>query len=428
MEVCYLGEDLPSAEGPFLIEEHRLLTSIALRVGNVIERLQVEEEKGELQAHLHQAQKMEAIGVLAGGIAHDFNNILAIVLGFSEMALDDAQPDSQSAKDFAMVVAAAHRAKDLVAQILAFSRQSSVECMLLRVQPLVKESLKMLRASLPSTITIKENIFPQCGAILADPTQVHQIVMNLCTNAFHAMEHSGGTLSVGLKPRVFDQQLVFAGQQLTAGEYVELTVSDTGCGIEPEIMAKIFDPYFTTKEVGKGTGMGLSISQGIIRSYGGIITLESTLGQGTTFRVLFPVIHEEIKAVAEEEAPARGSEHILLVDDEEAVCAMGKAVLGRLGYIVTTHSRSNEALAAFAENPARFDLVISDQTMPGLTGIELARQLLAIRPELPIILCTGFSNQIDEASAKVIGIRELAVKPINLVTFGNLVRKVLDGG
>ncbi|MBI5556595.1 MAG: response regulator [Deltaproteobacteria bacterium] len=416
------------ARPPFITEvaKKRLKVSAGL-IGTLVERKQAEDEKEKLQAQLNQAQKMEAIGVLAGGIAHDFNNILAAIMGYTEISREDADPDSQLAQDLNKVLTSAHRAKDLVNQILAFSRETDVERIPIKIQPLVKESLKMLRASIPTTITIREDIYPRCGAVLANPTQIHQIVMNLCTNAFHAMEQTGGVLSVEVKMAHLDSSEPLEARQLNPGDYVELTVRDTGTGIGPDIIEKIFDPYFTTKEIGRGTGLGLSISHGIIKSYGGAITVESTPGQGTTFHVYFPVVQDEAKVSEEIQGAPRGRERILFVDDEELLVRMCKKMLERLGYTVTAHSSSIEALAAFSNAPAQFDLVITDQTMPELTGVELTRRLLRIRPDLPVILCTGFSNLISEESAKAIGIREFALKPLSMSSLALLVRKLLDG-
>ena len=403
-------------------------------IADITERQQAEKERKRLQAQLNQAQKMEAIGILAGGIAHDFNNILAAIMGFTELARQDAPPASHFAKDLDHVLTATHRAKDLVKQILAFSRQSNTDRMPIKIQVLVKESLKLIRASLPSTIAIIEDINPQYSTILADPTQIHQVVMNLCTNAFHAMEKTGGELSVTLKTIVIEHSApIIESQKISPGEYVELTVSDTGTGIDPDIIGKIFDPFFTTKEIGKGTGMGLSILHGIITgSGGGAITVESTIGQGTTFHVYFPVVHETTKESEEsadsQEVP-RGKGRILFVDDEELLLELGKDMLERLGYTVTTRSRSIEALEAFMNAPAQFDLVVTDQTMPGMTGIDLSRRMLQIRPDIPIILCTGYSNLVSEESAKVFGIREFALKPLTLSSIGHLLKKLLgDNG
>ena len=394
---------------------------------DISERRQAETENAKLQAQLNQAQKMEAIGVLAGGIAHDFNNILSAIMGFTEMARDDSEPGSQIVKDLDKVLTSAHRAKDLVKQILAFSRQTNVDRIPVKIQQMVKESLKMLRASIPTTIAIIENIDAQCGTVLADLTQIHQIVMNLCTNAYHAMEYTGGVLSIVVKTTCIASPLSFFETQIPLGEYVELTVSDTGSGIGPDIIDKIFDPYFTTKGIGKGTGMGLAITHGIIKGYGGAITVESALGKGSTFHVYFPVIKEEAKETAESAAAPTGKGRILFVDDEDVIVEMGNDMLQRLGYTVTAHHRSIEALAAFMDEPSQFDLVITDQTMPGLTGVELARRLLLVRPELPIILCTGFSSLINEESAKAIGIKGFALKPLTKSSLAQLVSSLLAG-
>lgn len=407
-----------------LLGQKRYLIGVGF---DLSEQKRMELATARTQALLGQAQKMETIGVLAGGIAHDFNNILAAILGFTEMARDDSQPGSPVAHNLDKVLIAAHRAKELVKQILAFSRQAPAARIAMEIQPIVKESIKMMRAVLPSTISLREDIHPHCGTILADPTQIHQIIMNLCTNASHAMEATGGELSVMMRKIPFASQALAEDAQLAPGDYVEVTVADTGTGIGPDIIDKIFDPYFTTKEIGKGTGMGLSITHGIVKSYGGAITVKSAVGEGTSFHVYFPVIRESGgKSISEDATAPVGKGEILFVDDEELLAEMGKIMLERLGYSVTVHHRGNEALAAFTANPARFDLVITDQTMPGLTGVELARQILAIRPGLPIILCTGFSQMVDEESAKVIGIKEFAIKPLTKSSIATLVRKLLD--
>lgn len=398
-----------------------------IEFNDITERKQAEEEKAKLEIRLQQAQKMEAIGTLAGGIAHDFNNILAVILGYADLAKNDASPGTPFKKDIDQILIAANRAKDLVKQILDFSRQTQSVRTPIHVQPLVKEGLKMIRSSIPSTISITQNIDPQCGPILADPTQVHQILMNLCTNAYHAMEATGGELSVALKTvtiRAGDKKVT---TQFTPGQYLELTVSDTGIGIEPDVLVKIFDPYFTTKETGKGTGMGLAIAHGIMMHYGGTIAVESQWGKGSAFHVYFPVVKKE--ALPEIQTPQTihaGTERVLLVDDEELLCEMSREILERLGYRVTVRCSSLEALGTFKNAPDDFDLVLTDQTMPELTGSDLARQILEIRPDIPIILCTGYSTLIDEQSAKAMGIKEFAIKPITNNAIGELIRKVLD--
>ncbi len=398
-------------------------------VWDVTELRLAEEERQRLQQQLNQAQKMESIGTLAGGIAHDFNNILAAILGYADLAKDDAPPDSHFARDIEHILTAGLRAKDLVKQILAFSRQGSADRILIKIQPLIKEALKMLRASIPSTIEIKEDIHPQCETIVADPTQIHQIMMNLCTNAFHAMEQSGGVLQVRLAMAHIADGDDSAARQLAAGDYVELTVADTGTGIGPDIIDRIFDPYFTTKEFGKGTGMGLSITHGIVKSYGGAITVESTLGQGTAFHVYLPVavVGQEPEETEETAAMPSGRERILYIDDEDFLAELGASMLERLGYRVTVRQSSFEALELFMNDPEQFDLVITDQTMPGMTGFDLARRMMQIRPDLPVILCTGFSNLIDEESAKAVGIKGFALKPLTKKDLALLIRQVLDG-
>ncbi len=386
----------------------------------------VEQEKEDLAFRLQQAQKMEAIGTLAGGIAHDFNNILGAILGYADMAKEDAPPGTRFERDLEKVLIGANRAKDLVKQILAFSRQVQVDRIPIMVQALIKEGLKMLRSSIPTTISITEDIDPKSGIILADPTQVHQILMNLCTNAYQAMEETGGELFVSLKNTINgpDRREIL---DINPGEYVELSVSDTGSGIGPDTIGKIFEPYFTTKEIGKGTGMGLAIIHGIMKEYGGTITVESKLGAGTTFHVYFPVVEKEaLPEVEEPENIPRGKERVLFIDDEELLAEMGKDMLERLGYHVTVRRSSIEALTTFQNTPDEFDIVITDQTMPEMTGSDLARRMMQIRPDIPIILCTGYSNLIDEQSAKGMGIKEFSLKPLTKDKIAKLIRKVLD--
>ncbi len=384
------------------------------------------EEKQNLESRLVQAQKMEAIGTLAGGIAHDFNNVLAAILGYTEMAKEEAPAGTQLHEDLAKVMVAGNRAKDLVKQILAFSRQAEVERIPLRLEPLIKEGLKMLRSSIPTTISIVENIDPKGGVVFADPTQVHQILMNLCTNAYQAMEDTGGALSVTLKNVRIGSDEQVGDVPLTPGDYVECIVADTGVGIGPDTIEKIFDPYFTTKAIGKGTGMGLAISHGIMKKHGGTITVESILGKGSVFHVYFPIVQQQtVPEKKEPQGTLNGQERILFVDDEELLAEMGKELLERLGYHVTVERSSLEALYLFQNTPENFDLVITDQTMPDMTGAELATRMMQIRPDIPIILCTGYSNLIDEESAKNLGIKEFAFKPLTKEGIAGLIRRAL---
>ncbi len=405
-----------------------IMSILATRAAAEIERFEKENERTKLTLKLQQAQKMEAIGTLAGGIAHDFNNILGAILGYSEMAKEDAPPGTELERDLNEVLNAANRAKDLVQQILAFSRQAEVERIPIKIQPLIKEGLKMLRSSIPSTISIAQDIDPKSRTILADPTQVHQILMNLCTNAYHAMADTGGVLSVTLKTtfiRADNHKMLL---HCTTGEYVEFTVTDNGIGIKPDILDKIFEPYFTTKDIGKGTGMGLSIIHGIMKDYKGAITVESQTGKGSTFHVYFPVIKNEILPTAKEHKNLpKGNERVLFIDDEEILAKMGKKILERLGYQVTVHLSSIDALATFQNTPNEFDIVLTDQTMPEMTGSDLALKMMQIRPDIPIVLCTGHSNLIDENSAKAIGIKEFALKPLTKEVIAKLIRKAING-
>ncbi len=392
-------------------------------IWSTVERKQMEEERRRLQAQLAQAQKMEAIGTLAGGIAHDFNNILGAILGYAEMARDGSHRGAAVIRELDKVLEAGHRAAALVQQILAFSRQGESRRAPIDPAPIVKEVVKLLRPSLPSTIAIRQRI-AATRSVLADPTQLHQILMNLCTNAFHAMEDQGGALEIALA-----EQRCTAADSPNAdpGDFVVLTVADTGPGISPEVRQRMFDPYFTTKETGKGTGMGLAIVHGIVSEYGGFIACDSEPGQGTTFRVFLPALDgETVPAPGGGSVIPTGQGRILLVDDEAMLAEMGKTMLERLGYEVTVRTASDEALAQFERDPGRFDAVVTDQTMPGLTGIELARRMLRLRPDLPIILCTGYSNQVDEAQAKAAGIRDFAMKPLAMKDLASLLHAALN--
>jgi len=415
---------------PVIIElaKKRLQTSAQL-IGVLVESKQSEEENKNLQSKLQQAHKMEAIGTLAGGIAHDFNNILGAILGYAEMAQEDSPAGSILRQDIEQIVKAGHRARELVKQILAFSRQAESEHMPLQPAFIILEAIKMLRSSLPSTITIKQSIDMDAGLILASPTQIHQIVMNLCTNAFHAMEEAGGTLAISLEKKTLNEKDIVGKPGVQSGDFVQLSIGDTGPGIAPELWGKMFDPYFTTKEVGKGTGMGLAIIHGIVKSYGGCVSFDSHPGKGTVFQVLLPVIAEgTVVENKPEETVQLGNERILYVDDEELLVELGKSMLERLGYQVTVHSNSLEALTIFQNQPDKFDLVITDQTMPGMTGSDLARRILQIRPFMPIILCTGYSSVITEEKAKSLGIKGFAMKPMARKSIAVLIREVLDEG
>lgn len=370
----------------------------------------------KLEKDLLQSQKMEAIGTLAGGIAHDFNNILAAMIGYTEIALEERHPAANRARHLNKVLDAGERAKGLVRQILTFSRQSSTEKVRIQSADRVQEALKILRPSLPSTIEISTDIDPEAGVLFMGATQLNQIVMNLCTNAFHAMEKKGGKLSVSLKRATVDST-----------GYVQLSVSDTGAGIDPGTKKRIFEPYFTTKETGKGTGMGLAIVHGLVTSYKGFVSIDSELGKGTTVHVYLPASQGRVDGNSEAVcAVPTGNESILFVDDEELITTMGKTMLERLGYRVTASTSSCEALETFRNEPDQFDLVITDQTMPKITGVELAQRMMQIRPDIPIILCTGYSAITSETEAKLLGIKAFAYKPLVKKQLAGLLRSVLD--
>ncbi len=397
-----------------------------------LERMQADEERNKMEVLLRQAQKMEAIGTLAGGIAHDFNNILTPIIGYTEMAQLEMPEEDRTRWNVDEVLRAAHRAKDLVRQILTFSRQREQAYLPLFLQPIIKESVKLLRASLPATIAIKLDIDPDCGQVSADFTQIQQVVMNLCTNAFHAMEETGGVLEVTLREVVINGEQQFLHEQLATGRYACLAVGDSGQGMDRAMRERIFEPYFTTKEQGKGTGLGLALVHGIVKAHRGRIDVYSEKGQGSVFKVYLPLtVPDESRNQAGITGGVslslpRGTETILLVDDEEQIVQMSGGMLQHLGYSVVGLTDSAEALRVFAETPESFDLVITDQTMPGLTGGELAARLMEIRPDIPVILCTGFSAQMTEELAKTMGILDYIMKPLILHDLAFRVRTALD--
>ena len=386
-----------------------------------------EKDKKKLESQLVQAQKMQAIGVLAGGIAHDFNNILFPVLGNTEMLIMEAPEDSPFKDRLKEIYTAALRAKDLVKQILTFSRQESQELMLMKMQPIIKEALKLIRATIPSTIEIKQDISADCGVIKADPTQIHQIVMNLTTNAFHAMEETGGEMKVNLKQIELGEMDIIT-PDMKPGIYACLIVADTGTGMDNELTKKIFDPFFTTKEKGKSTGMGLSVVHGIVKGLGGIVRVYSEPGIGSEFKVYLPAgknsSEEDIQQTKE---PIQGgTEQILIVDDEKPIITMEKEMLEHLGYKITAYTSSLEAFEAFRANPDKFDLIITDMAMPFMPGDKLAAELIKIRPDIPILLCTGFSKTMSEEKAASLGIKGFLIKPIVMKDLAKKVRQVLD--
>ncbi|MEW6218341.1 MAG: response regulator [Thermodesulfobacteriota bacterium] len=388
---------------------------------------QLETEQAALEARLRQAQKMEAIGTLAGGIAHDFNNILSAILGYSDLARSALPQGSPIRDDVEQVVQAGQRAKDLVQQILAFSRQAEVEHKPLQIHLVVKEVLKLLRAIIPSTITLRQNIEARAGTVLADPVQIHQVLMNLCTNAYQAMRERGGILAVELSRVDLQARATRGDPELAPRPYVRLLVTDSGPGIDAAIIDRIFEPYFTTKAQGEGTGLGLAVSHGIVTNLGGTVTVANAPEGGAIFTVLLPRVEEEIGDEGRDHLGCPGGrERVLLVDDEPAVAGLEGRILEQLGYQVTVHTRSVAALAAFEAAPQRFDCLLTDQTMPGCTGLDLARQVLARRPGLPVVLCTGFSEGLDPGLVRQAGIRTVLRKPLLARELGEALRRVLD--
>jgi len=391
------------------------------------ERKKAEEERARLEEQLRQSHKMEAIGTLAGGIAHDFNNILFSMIGYTELALDDTKKGTLQHENLQEVLTAGNRAKDLVQQILTFSRQADQEQKPFQVKLIVKEALKLLRASIPSTIDIEQNVQSD-ALVMGDATQIHQILMNLCTNAAHAMENKGELLTIKLSDVELDSEFVSNHPDLRPGSYINLIVSDTGRGMSSAVLDKMFDPFFTTKATGEGSGMGLSVVHGIVHSHGGTIFAYSKPGKGSTFQVFLPAIEKHLKPEDTIEKPMpTGTEKILFIDDEPAIANMGKQILESLGYDVTARTSSIEALELFKAQKNRFDLVITDQTMPQMTGDKLAGELIRIKPDIPVILCTGFSIRIDEKKVMAMGVKAFVSKPILKRVIAETIRSVLDG-
>ena len=396
---------------------------------DITDLTRIQEEKLNLETQLRQAHKMEAIGTLAGGIAHDFNNILAAILGYSEIALEDCRDQPPLEGYLSEILKATHRAKDLTQQILTFSRQAEIAPKPVRLSSIVREVLKLLRASIPATITIHEKLHSD-ATVMADPTQLHQVVMNLATNAAHTMEKNGGDLTIATADVELDLNQETLNGPGGKRWYLQLTVADSGQGIEETLLERIFDPYFTTKSKGKGTGMGLSVVHGIVQTCGGDIRVQSTIGQGAVFTVYLPA-HNVTQSLAANSTSgidvATGrQETLLVVDDEPQIVRVMKLMLESLGYRVVAHTSSRHALQAFQETPQAFDLVMTDMTMPELNGEEFAQSVLQQRPDIPVILCTGFNEHMNEERAREIGIRRLIYKPFDRSAIADVLRTVLD--
>jgi PAS domain S-box-containing protein len=393
---------------------------------DISDRQKAEQERRMMAAQLQQAQKMEAIGTLAGGIAHDFNNILSAVLGYCELTLPHLKPEGQAHQNLEHVMKAAERAAGLVRQILAFSRQERQERRPIQLEPVIKEAMKLLRASLPATIAFRLDIDSQAGLVLADPVAIHQLLMNICTNAAQAMMPAPGVLEVSWK-RGSQKPGRLADSSLFKWPWMELSVRDTGPGISPGVQERIFEPFFTTKEPGEGTGLGLAVAHGVVRSHGGEILVESAPGRGALFRVFLPLAREARKPEPRLEPPQTGGgEHILLVDDEPDLVEIGRKSLTALGYRVTASTSADDAIRIFRTTPKLFDLVVADLAMPGTTGLQLAEQINALRPRTPVIICTGFSDAVRPELVRPFGVREILHKPVVRRTLAEAVRRVLD--
>lgn len=393
----------------------------------IIDRKQAEQERQHLETQLWQSQKMQAVGTLAGGIAHDFNNILGSIIGYTNLALDDVPDGTIANGNLKQVLIAGSRAKDLVRQILTFSRQDEHQKKPVEIASVVRETLLLLRSSLPATLEIKQNIEADSSMIMADSTQIHQVIMNLCTNAADAMADKKGVLEVSLTDIDLKSDTMYSHSKLQAGQYVKLAVKDTGHGIDSVTLERIFEPFFTTKAVGKGTGMGLAVIHGIVENHSGIITVDSKVGEGTTFNIFFPGI--ESSDVSEDnpsEIVAGQGEVILVVDDEKPLVDVTKQMLERAGYTVEGFTSSVDAAKAFRAEPDKFDLVITDYAMPVMSGKELTKELLQIRSDIPIILCTGFSEEINAEEANNMGVKNFVMKPVAREEITRIIRNLLD--
>ncbi len=393
-------------------------------VRDISNRVKLEEEKKLLEAGIRNKQRLETIGTLAGGIAHDFNNILVPILGYAELSMSMLPPESQLYKYSSEIMKAAERAQNLVAQIMTFSRPAENRQKPLDVRLLLKEALKLLRPAIPATIAIEQHIDTPCRNVLADPSHIHQIILNLCTNAFHAMEAAGGTLTIELREAAAADCPACCNPEL---EYLMLRVTDTGTGMDAATMERIFEPFFTTKPVNKGTGLGLSVVYGIVQSCKGEITVASAEGRGSTFKIFLPVIEADAEESQDAGSPVRGGGRVLCIDDEPANLQLMLAMLSRLGYIIETETSPVKAFDLFSRAPESFDLVITDLAMPGMTGLELAEKIHRESPGLPVILMTGYGSDIDEKAAlERCGIRQILKKPVKLHILASSINETIN--
>lgn len=412
----------------FLYDAQGQPTGVIGITRDISDRKKADQEKRNLEKQLVQAQKMESIGNIAKGIAHEFNNVLGIILGNAEMAgteIEESNPVSESLEE---IKRASLRAKAVVKQLLTFSRRMDIRREPIDIREIVQEVATLMRAAIPANVKIQELSSAEIDAVVADSTQIHQLVINLCTNAAQAMSEDGGTLAIELYNMKIDDEAAAKHPDLQPGAYVKLSIRDTGQGIAQDMMDKVFDPYFTTKDVGQGTGMGLAVVHGIAKAHRAVIEIDSTVGKGTTFHVYFPASKEKPRrAETAEQALPTGSERILFVDDELSIVRIGVKVLTKLGYSVSSDTDPLRATARFSADPYRFDLVISDMTMPGMSGDALVKNLMETRPDIPVIICTGYSDRMSPDKAREMGIKGLLMKPIEQAELARMVRKVLDG-
>ena len=404
----------------------RELESMRIVLREVELRRKAEEERRKLEATIRHSQKLESLGLLAGGITHDFNNILTPIMGFAELAKQDLPPASATHSLMDGILVAAERGAELVKRILLFSRRGQRQQKTVDAAKAVQEAVKMIQATLPTTVEIRQHVDPACGVIFADPSEIHQVVTNLCTNGYQAIGAKRGVLEISLRPVFFTEAR--APQGLKAGAYIQLSVSDTGPGVDAAVVDQIFDPFFTTKEVGRGTGLGLSVVHGIVTSYGGTIAVHNDAGgPGARFDVYFPRAKAGDSTISPaREDPVGGSERILFVDDEPEIARLGKQMIESLGYQVTVETNPQQALEIFRRDPYAFDLAMSDLTMPGITGIELAEQMKSRREGFPVILATGFSEWTTAEDCRRAGIAELLAKPYRRDQVAGAIRKILD--
>ncbi len=414
---------------PFDAEEMMIRVENAIRhKRSKDEKRLIQSEKNQLELQLRQSQKMEAIGTLAGGMAHDFNNTLGIIIGNTELALRITPKESQARQFLNNIITASSRAEEMVSRLLSFSRITDAEKKPIDLISSIDESLRLMRSSLPSNIEIKRNFTASQIAVMGDQTQLNQVMVNLCTNSAHAINGDGGVIEIGINTKVFDSDVCADLGELPQGRYVEITISDTGHGIPEEIIKRVFDPYFTTKEPGKGTGMGLAVVHGIIKNHGGAIRVESAVGKGTVFTIRIPVIDAvlDCEPALDPEYIQGGKESILLVDDEFMIADTMKIMMEQLGYRVSAFTESSRAIEVFEDNPDAFDLVITDMTMPKMTGDMLAARIQELRENTPVIICTGFNNRVAPVNFKNRAIFEILTKPVRTTTLAKAIKKVLD--